>query len=199
MTFTSESRMILAAIFGRLFENEFATLDGIAISCPTPPGLDYVDGTAGLRLWLDDRVSQAPAVPVDPAAHAIHRACFEVAPDHEVAISGWSRHLRALLLEGFGPPPVTSMLRNRGVTGLSVHLVAPVALTGGALLPTLERARSMAEQNGMRHHLVITSEGLVVVSGAPPFEAMAHWHNIEMAARVECLRIEAAALGDTEG
>ena len=39
---------------------------------------------------------------------------------------------------------------------------------------------------------------MVVVSGAPPFEAMAHWHNIELAARVECMRIEEATLEATE-
>ena len=31
-------------------------------------------------------------------------------------------------------------------------------------------------------------------SGAPPYEAIAHWHTVELAARVECLRLEDAAL-----
>jgi hypothetical protein len=51
----------------------------------------------------------------------------------------------------------------------------------------------------MRHVLIITTEGLVAVSGAPAFEAMAHWHNIEFAARVECLRLEASSLSGRGG
>ena len=114
-------------------------------------------------------------------------------PDHEAVISGWSRHLRALLLEGLPPPPSTSMMRNRGVADLGAHLVDPSALEPPSLQRTIDRAMALAEQDGMRHLLVVSSEGMVVVSGAPPFEAMAHWHNIEFAARVECLRLEEAA------
>ena len=57
-----------------------------------------------------------------------------------------------------------------------------------------EEAIATAAQNGMRHVLMVTTEGLVVVSGAPPFEAMAHWHNIEFAARVECMRLDEATV-----
>lgn len=195
---TAETRTILATIFGRLFENEFATLDGIAVSCRTGEGMGYVDGTAALRLWLDDRASEAPSGPEDAAAAAIHRACYEAAPEHAAVISGWSRHLRALLLEGYPVPPSTSMLRNRGVPDLAAHLVEPEALLEPTLAGTLADARELAARNGMRHHLLITTGGYVVVSGAPPYEAMAHWHNIEMAARVECLRIEDVALLRTE-
>jgi hypothetical protein len=198
MTGGSQTRLTLAAIFGRLFENEFATLDGIALSCRSGAGMEYVDGTAALRLWLDDRVSEVLDEPEDPIAWAIHGACYEAAPGHEAVISGWSRHLRALLLEGYATPPATSMMRNRGVPDMAAHLVEPDELLEPALADTLGRARELAERNGMRHHLLITSGGYVVVSGAPPYEAMAHWHNVELAARVECLRIEDAALLGTE-
>ena len=194
MTAGSEGRRTLATIFGRLFENEFATLDGIAISCRTDEGMDYVDGTAALALWLDDRVSEASTGAEDPIAWAIHRACYEAAPEHDAVISGWSRHLRALLLEGYPAPPSTSMMRNRGVPDMAAHVVEPDALLEPALADTLEHARELAGRNGMKHHLLITSGGYVVVSGAPPYEAMAHWHNVELAARVECLRAEDVAL-----
>lgn len=198
MTDATETRITLATIFGRLFENEFATLDGIAISCRTGEGMGYVDGTAALRLWLDDRVSEPSTEPEDPTAAAIHRACYEAAPEHAAVISGWSRHLRALLEEGYPPPPSTSMMRNRGVPAMAAHVVEPEALLEPALTDTLARAQDLAERNGMRHHLLITSAGYVVVSGAPPYEAMAHWHNVELAARVECLRVEDVALLGTE-
>ena len=191
---STETRVVLATVFGRLFENEFATLDGIAISCRTADGMDYVQDTEVLRLWLEDRVSATEPTPPDPAMREIHAACYEAAPAHEVVISGWSRHLRALLLEGYPPPPATSMMRNRGVPDLAMHLVSPAALTAATLPDTLAGARELAEAGAMRHHLLITSEGYVVVSGAPPYEAMAHWHNVELAARVECLRLEDAAL-----
>jgi hypothetical protein len=90
------------------------------------------------------------------------------------------------------------MMRNRGVPDIAAHLVEPEALVGPALRPTIERAHELALRSGMRHDLIIASNGLVIVSGAPPFEAMAHWHNVEFAARVECMRIEEAALKRTE-
>ncbi len=190
----TDDRAVLATIFGRLFENEFATLDGIAISCRSGAGMDYVDGTAGLSLWLEDEVTAAPLEPADVVAHAIHVALLAAVPEHDAVISGWSRHLRALLLEDLGVPPSTSMMRNRGVTDLAAHLVEPDQLVGPALAGTIERARTLAESSGMRHLLIVTTEGLVVVSGSPPFEAMAHWHNVEFAARIECMRIEGLAM-----
>ena len=199
MTATMEHAATLAAMFGRLFENEFATLDGIAISCRTDGGMDYVDGTAGLSLWLGDEVTQAPVAPSDPAAHALHAAWHTAVPEHEAVISGWSRHLRALLLEGLGTPPSTSMMRNRGVPDIGAHLVEPSALVGAELEGAIARARELAEQNTMRHLLLVTTEGLVVASGAPPFEAMAHWHNVEFASRIECMRLEEVALRGGEG
>lgn len=190
---TTEGRDILAAVFGRLYEPEFATLDGIAISCRTAGGFDYADGTTGLSLWLGDEISELRTDPEDRSAHALHQALYVAMPGHEAVISGWSRHLRALLLEGSVPPPSTSMMRNRGVADLAAHLVDPSALEPSSLPDTIDRAAALAEQNGMRHLLIVTTEGMVVVSGAPPFEAMAHWHNIEFAARVECLRLEEAS------
>lgn len=196
---TTAGRQILATIFGRLYEPEFATLDGIAISCRTADGFDYADGTTGLSLWLGDEISQQRTDPEDPSAHAVHEALYAAMPDHEAVISGWSRHLRALLLEGSAPPPSTSMMRNRGVADLGAHLVDPSALEQPSLSDTIDRAAAVAEKNGMRHLLIVTTEGLVVVSGAPPFEAMAHWHNVEFAARVECLRLEEASASSGGG
>ena len=191
---SAPGRATLAAIFGRLYEPEFATLDSIAISCRTTGGFDYADGTTGLSLWLGDRISQLRSDPEDPAAYALHQALHAALPDHEAVISGWSRHLRALLLEGLPLPPATSMMRNRGVADLAPHLVDPSALETPSLPRTIDRAMALAAQDGMRHLLVVSGEGMVIVSGAPPFEAMAHWHNVEFAARVECLRLEEAAM-----
>lgn len=196
---TDAGRETLAAIFGRLYEPEFATLDGIAISCRTSDGFDFADGTTGLSLWLDDGITELAAEPEDPGAYALHEALYAAVPAHDAVISGWSRHLQALLLEGFAPPPPSSMMRNRGVLDIGTHLVRPAALTPPALHDTVARAIAIAEQHEMRHLLIVTSEGLVVVSGAPPFEAMAHWHNIEFAARVECLRLEQTANRHKEG
>ena len=193
MSAAEEARVTLATIFGRLYENEFATLDGIALSCRTAEGMDFVDGSTALRLWLDAPDSEDPASIEDARAFELHAACHAAAPSHDTVISGWSRHLRALLVEDFPPPPATSMMRNRGVPDLSAHLVEPASLAGSALDESLALARRLADENGMRHHLLITTQGYVVASGSPPYELMAHWHNVEMAARVECLRVEDAA------
>ncbi len=194
MTVPADTKAILRSIFGRLFQGEFATLDDIALSCRSAEGIDYLDGTAALSCWLEEEVSDAGPAVADPGAHAIHGSLYALSPTCEAVISGISRHLQALLLEGYPPPPATSMMRNRGVPDLAAHLVAPAALRDAALTATVERAVELSEHNGMRHTLIISSNGLVVVSGAPPFEAMAHWHNVEFAARVECLRIEESLL-----
>lgn len=50
-------------------------------------------------------------------------------------------------------------MRNRGVSDLAAHTVEPEALVGPALTATIARARESAERNGMRHSLIITSDG----------------------------------------
>ena len=193
---SGDARRVLATMFGRLYGPEFATLDGIALSCRTAHGFEYADGTTGLSLWLDDGITELRAEPEDAAAHELHRALYAAMPDHQAVISGWSRHLRALLLEGLAPPPPTSMMRKRGIPEVGAHIVEPSALGPARLAGSIDMARALAERNAMRHLLIISSEGQVVVSGAPPFEAMAHWHNIEFAARVECFRLEELAVGE---
>lgn len=193
---SGSTREILGTMFGRLYEPEFATLDGIALSCRTAHGFGYADGTAGLSLWLEDGITELSDEPEDTEAYELHAALYAAMPGHEAVISGWSRHLRALLLEGLAPPPPTSMMRKRGIPDVAAHIVEPEALGPARLADSIDEARALAQRNAMRHLLIISSEGLVVVSGAPPYEAMAHWHNIEFAARVECLRLEELAVGE---
>ncbi len=140
--------------------------------------------------------SEAATLPVVAVneTQALHLALFAAAPDAEGVLSGWSRHLRALLLEGFGPPPPTSMMKKRGIPDVAAHLVEPDALAGSGLAASIDRARALAEQNGMRHLLLLTTEGMVVAAGKPFNEAVSHWHNIEFAARVESLSIEEARM-----
>ncbi len=190
----------LAAAFGRLFEDEFATLDGITISCRTPAGIRYLDQDDALEVLLYGTQAALMRGAAETDTQALHQALLGAAPEAECAISGWSRHLRALLLEGLDPPPPTSMMRKRGVPDVGAHLVAPDALAGPDLAVSIARARALAEQNGMRHLLLVTPEGMVAVAGRPLNEAVAHWHNIEFASRVECLRLEEAwAEGLREG
>jgi len=51
----------------------------------------------------------------------------------------------------------------------------------------------------MRHLLLITTEGLVVVAGSPAYEAQSHWHNVEFAARIACMAIEERAIHAIDG
>jgi ribulose-5-phosphate 4-epimerase/fuculose-1-phosphate aldolase len=182
----------LVAAFRRLFDNEFLTLDGVTISYRTPRDIRYLDQDNALDALLFG--SEAPTMPAvaDTETQALHLALFAAAPDAECVVSGWSRHLRALLLEGFGPPPPTSMMKKRGIPDVAAHLVESDALSEPKLAASIERARTLAEQNGMRHLLLLTTEGVVAIAGEPFNEAVSHWHNIEFASRVECLSIEEA-------
>jgi len=181
-------------VFRRLFENEFATLDGIAISHQVDGELEYIDETVALGRMLDIGSAFEPFEPVDPDTYALHAAMHAAWPETQAVVSGWSRHLKALLDEDMALPACTSMMRKRGVSDLSEYLVGPAALRDARLPTTLAAARATAQRNEMAHVLVISDDGMVVVAGPTEIEAMAHWHNIEFAARVECLRVEEIAV-----
>lgn len=180
----------LVTVFRRLFENEFATLDGIAISRRAPRGMEYIDESVALARMLLDEEAAEPFAPSDPDIHALHLALYAASSDVGSVVSGWSRHLRALLAEGMALPTPTSMMRKRGVTDLHHHLVEPSALVGSQLRATLAQAGETATRNDMTHLLLVASNGMVVAAAPTPNEAMAHWHNVEFAARVECMRVE---------
>ena len=181
-------------VFQRLFENEFVTLDGFAISCRVADGMDYLDESDALARMLAEGDFDEPRAPSDPSMHALHRAIYATSPDVESVVSGWSRHLRALMVEGFALPAPTSMMRKRGIADLRDHLVDPGALVGSHLDSTLSQARDVATRNRMAHLLLVATNGMVVVAAPKPEEAMAHWHNVEFSARVECIRVEEAAV-----
>lgn len=182
----------LVTIFERLFENEFATLDGIAISARAPGGIEYLDESVALARMLADEPEAAPVVPSDAAMYRVHEALYAASPDVESVVGGWSRHLMALLMEGDVLPAATSMMRKRGVTDLRDHLIQPEALGEARLAATVSEAQATARRNEMAHILMVVSDGTVVVGAPTRIEAMAHWHNVEFAARVECMRIEEA-------
>jgi hypothetical protein len=196
---------VLVTVFGRLFENEFATLDGIAMSRRTPDGLRYLDESVALSRLLGEAAAGDLFEPADRGILALHRALYASAPEVDTVVSGWSRHLQALLLEGMALPAPTSMMRKRGIPALGPHVVAPEALLGPRQAESIAMAQELADRNGMRHLLLIGPEGFVVAAGTGAWEVMAHWHNVEFAARVECLRVEeadvlaAAALQHWEG
>ena len=191
--------MTPVTLFRRLFENEFVTLDGFAISCRAADGMHYIDESVALARMLADEDLDEPFVPSDPTIHAVHRAMYVAWTDVESVVSGWSRHLRALMVEGLALPPPTSMMRKRGVSDLRDYLVEPSALVEPQLGETLATARETATRNGMAHILLVVSSGMVVAAAPKPEETMAHWHNVEFSARVECIRIEEAAVHTHDG
>jgi hypothetical protein len=183
---------VLVTVFGRLFENEFATLDGIAVSRRTPDGLRYLDESVALGRLLGVRDVDEPFEPADRGILGLHRALYAAAPEVDTVVSGWARHLQALLLEAMALPAPTSMMRKRGIPDLGPHVVAPGALRDARQAECIAMARELATTNGMKHLLLIGPEGFVVAAGTGAWEVMAHWHNVEFAARVECLRVEEA-------
>ena len=187
---TAAPEAIVDTMFRRLFENEFATLDGIAISHRTAAGIVFIDESVALGRMLAIESAFAPFEPADPGVRRLHEAFLDAWPEASAVVSGWSRHLRALLDEAMALPPATSMLRKRGITDFAEHLVDPEELVDPALPRALDAAAARAETNGMAHRLLLASDGYVVVAAPDPIEAMAHWHNIEFAASVECMRVE---------
>lgn len=180
--------------FRRLFANEFVTLDGFAISCRAGEGMRYLDESVAIGRLLADDDSDEPFPPSDPAMHALHQSLYVAWPEAASVVSGWSRHLRALLAEGLAPPPPTSMMRKRGVSDLRDHIVEPGDLVGSRVDDAIAGARETAARKGMAHLLLVASDGMVVVAAPRPEEAMAHWHNVEFSARVECIRVEESAV-----
>lgn len=187
------------AVFRRLFESQFVTLEGFAISCRAPEGMRYLDESVALSRILADEDLDDAFEPSDPSVHLMHRAMYEAWPEFEAVVSGPSLHLRALLVEGLPLPAPTSMMRKRGVTRLVDHLVEPGAMVGAHLNATLARARETATLNGMKHVLLVVSDGTVHVAAPSPEEAMAHYSNVEFSARVDCMRIEERVVHGIEG
>ncbi len=183
---------VLVIVFNRLFENEFATLDGIAMSRKTLDGLRYLDEAVALGRLLGIQDVDEPFEPADRGILDLHRALYAATPEVDTVVSGWSRHLQALLLEGMALPAPTSMMQKRGIPDLGPHVVAPGALLGPRQAESIAMTRALATRNGMKHLLLIGPDGFVVVAGTGAWEVMAHWHNVEFAARAECLRVEEA-------
>lgn len=183
-------------VFQRLFENEFVTLEGFAISCRAPGGMRYLDERDAIARLLEAEAADTPSLPSDPAIHTLHDRMYATWPDVQAVVSGISLHLRALMAEGLALPAPTSMMRKRGVSDLRDHLVAPAALAGASLSGTLASAQAAAVRNGMRHVLLVTTDGHVHVAGPSAPEAMAHFSNVEFAARVECLRLEELSVNE---
>ena len=175
--------------FERLFENEFITLERLAISRRTASGMDYLDETTALArlLGADHEDGRSPS---DPALHGLHTAIHRAWPDITAVVTGTPLELRALLLEGLALPASTSMLIRRGVPDLAAHIVDGAALLGPRQDEVLAGARALAESAGMQHVLLVTGEGLVCAAGPTMHETMAHYSNVAFAARVDCLRLE---------
>jgi hypothetical protein len=189
-TAAADRNTLVDTVFRRLFENEFATLDGIAISHSIDGELEYIDESVALGRMLDIESAFAPFEPTDVDARQLHQAMHDAWPEVTSVVSGWSRHLKALFDEDMALPACTSMMRKRGVSDLAQYVVDPSALKGVALEATLASARATAQHNEMAHVLVVVDNGMVVVAGPTAIEAMAHWHNVEFAARIECMRVE---------
>jgi len=177
---------ILVTIFGRLFESELGSVEELRVSTRT------VDGT-GVRT-LDQIAALGRLLGEDghpePAADPLHVALLAEFPAWTAAVSGVAPHLRDLLAEGMAMPDTTSMMRKRAVPDLDAHLIGPEALAPANLAGTLARARERVESVGAKHVLLITMDGTVHVAGRTPEETMAHWSNVEFAARVGVTRIE---------
>jgi ribulose-5-phosphate 4-epimerase/fuculose-1-phosphate aldolase len=189
----------LVTVFRRLFESDFVTLDGFAISCRTPDGARYLDESDAVVRMLLDEPAVDRAAPGDRAALTIHEAAYRAWPEAGCAVSGRPLHLRAILAEGAALPGPTSMMRKRGVVDLRDHLVEPDALLAPAIDATIARARAIAVDHGMKHMLIVATDGTVFAAAPTPEEALGHFQNVGFAARVECIRVEEAALLGREG
>ena len=181
----------LVTVATRLLERELASPEALAVSERTPDGLRSLDLLGALAAILDDGLAVVPpGAPAAPAVHALHAACYVAWPDRNAIVSGVALHLRDLLAEGMGLPDPTSMMAKRGIVRVADHLVPAGALWGAERDATLARARALADERGMKHVLLIEPDGMVHAAGRTPEETMAHWSNVEFAARIECLRVE---------
>ena len=189
----------LVTIFRRLFECDFVTLDGFAISCRTPDGARYLDESDAVVRMLMGEPAVDRAAPVDPAALTLHEAVYRAWPEAGCAVSGRPLHLQAILAEGAALPGPTSMLRKRGIVDLRDHLVDPAALRAPVIDGTIARARAIAVDHGMKHVLIVATDGIVFAAAPTPEETLGHFQNVAFAARMECIRVEEAALVERKG
>lgn len=174
----------LVALLGRLLESRLGSLEHLLATIRTDDRDRSMDARTALSRLLGEPV--APEIAPDP----LHGALLAAVPGAGAAVSGVALHLRDLLAEGMALPETTSMMRKRGVPDLADRCVAPEDLLPGRLPATLAAARERAEARGAKHVLLFTPDGVVHVAGRTPEETMAHWSNVEFAARAAVMRVE---------
>ncbi|GEM_PF-4010366 len=174
----------LVTLLGRLLESRLGSLEHLLATIRTDAGDRSMEARTALSRLLGEPAT--PEIAPDP----LHGALLAAVPGATAAVSGVALHLRDLLAEGMALPETTSMMRKRGVPDLADRLVPSDDLLPGRLPTTIATMRERAEARGAKHVLIFTPDGVVHVAGRTPEETMAHWSNVEFAARAAVMRVE---------
>jgi hypothetical protein len=179
----------LAGSLEALYMGRFLGLDSCALSLRGADGLLYVEGTSAAWMLLGQDETARRSVDAESRLRAVHDAIYAAYADIGAVVSGRPPHAMALLEHGLSLGSPTSMMRKRNVLKPDEHVYDAVSIRKDGLGRLLREARSRADAADMGHMLMIVRETGVICAAPNLPEAVAHYQNVELLARLEVARL----------
>jgi ribulose-5-phosphate 4-epimerase/fuculose-1-phosphate aldolase len=184
-----DPRAALVRSLRSLYLGQFLSLDRGAVSLRRDGELLYAEGAAAAWLLLDQEAAADQAPADESRFRALHEAIYAQYADIGAVVSGWPPHAMALVERGLSLGAPTSMMRKRNVLDPDKHIYPAETALSPNLEGLLAAARAKTDADDMGHMLMVV-RGTGVVCGAPNLpEAMAHYQNVELLARLEVARL----------
>jgi hypothetical protein len=180
-----------------LFENDFVDLSCSAVSCGTEAGFDYIDHRTVLTVLLPHRGGRSTPEGSDREQRALHETAYRTGHTQLSVISGRPLDVVAIVKLNQSSARPTEPMRKRGIANIEGHMYTESDLQDDALTATLERARSLCRDRGMRHTLLLDTSGLLLVEAPTLAEAMIHFQNVVVSMRIEATRLQLSEPSDS--
>ena len=180
----------LARSLRALFLRRVVSLDAVSISLRHGGGIVYVDGPSGAYVLLDQ--SPPPSIGAPGRLRALHDRTYARFEDIHAIVTGRPPCVMGLLEAGLSLGEPTSMMKRRNIFRPDDHIVPGGSLDDGNVDELLTGARARADGAEMAHMLIVV-RGWGVICCAPNLpEAVTHFQNVELSARLEVARLTTA-------
>jgi ribulose-5-phosphate 4-epimerase/fuculose-1-phosphate aldolase len=171
-----------------LFLRRVVSLDAVSISMRRDGSLTYVDASTAAYVLLGLPPPRQTSVEAPARLRALHDRTYARFDDIHAIVTGRPPHVMGLLDAGLSLGEPTSMMKKRNVPRPDDHVVPEGSLDDANLDATLSGARARTDAADMAHMLIVV-RGWGVVCCAPNLpEAVTHFQNVELAARLEVAR-----------
>lgn len=183
---TADPEKTLARSLEALFMGRFLSLDTASISLRKDGHIYYAEGNTCAWLLLDQSDAARKALQHSRYRNW-HDTAYQAYNDIHAVVAGRPPHAMSLLAQGLSLGPSTSMMKKRNVLRADDHVYDRSALDDFPAL--LDAARAKADDADMGHMLMIVRDWGVICCAPNLPEAIAHYQNIELLARLEVARL----------